>query len=132
MSELTFYDSVETARRALDAEKPDLAFIDSLRGVDLSDAEATLAFLRPQLHRVEQAIYMTKYMPVDTQGDVWTPGSIHFSGDITGKPEWFDVAADDMPYAEFSRTQFLQENHIRAIGLRWTRGSYVPRPTNCP
>ncbi|QDP55578.1 MAG: putative major capsid protein [Prokaryotic dsDNA virus sp.] len=129
MSELTFYDSVETARRALDAEKPDLAFIDSLRGVDLSDADATLAFLQPQLHRVEQAIYMTKYpeanyaefMPVDTQGDVWTPGSIHFSGDITGKPEWFDVAADDMPYAEFSRTQFLQENHIRAIGLRWTR-----------
>jgi hypothetical protein len=88
-----------------------------------------LAFLQPQGFRVEQAVYMTKYpdanyaefMPVATEGDIWSPGSIFFQGDITGKPEWFDVAADDMPYAEFSRNQFLQENHIRAIGIRWTR-----------
>lgn len=129
MTELTIYDSVESARRALDAEKPEMAFSDAIRGVDLGDANATLAFLEPQLYRTELAIYQTMYpesnyaefMPVDTQGDVWTPGSIFYSGDVTGKPEWFDVAADDMPYAEMSRTQFLQENHIRAIGLRWTR-----------
>ena len=124
-----FYDSVESARMVLDAERPDQAFVSAIRGVDLSDATSTLGFLQPQGYRVEQAIYMTKYpeanyaefMPVDAQGDIWTPGSIFFSGDITGKPEWFDVAADDMPYAEFSKTQYLQENHIRAIGLRWTR-----------
>lgn len=129
MTDFKFYDSVESARAALDADGKGQSFIDAIRGVDLSDAGATLAFLQPQGYRVEQAMYMTKYpeanyaefMPVDTQGDVWTPGSIFFSGDITGKPEWFDVAADDMPYAEFSKTQFLQENHIRAIGLRWTR-----------
>lgn len=129
MTTATFYDSVESARRALDADKPEMAFVDAVRGVDLSDANATLAFLQPQLYRSEQALYMTKYpeanyadfMPVDTQGDVWTPGSIFYAGDVTGKPEWFDVAADDMPYAEMSRSQFLQENHIRAIGLRWTR-----------
>ena len=129
MSELTFYDSVETARAVIDADKPELAFVDAIKGVELSDATATLGFLEPQLYRTELAIYQTKYpesnyadfMPVDTQGDVWTPGSVFYSGDVTGKPEWFDVAADDMPYAEMSRTQFLQENHIRAIGLRWTR-----------
>ena len=129
MTQVTIYDSVEAARIALDAEKPELAFTSAIRNVDLNDASATLAFLTPQLMRVEQGLYMTMYpeanyaefMPVDTQGDVWTPGSVFYSGDITGKPEWFDVAADDMPYAEMSRTQHLQENYIRAIGLRWTR-----------
>lgn len=129
MTQVTIYDSVEAARIALDAEKPELAFHNAIRNVDFGDAAATLAFLTPQLHRVEQGIYMTQYpeanyaefMPIDTQGDVWTPGSVFYSGDITGKPEWFDVAADDMPYAEMSRTQHLQENYIRAIGLRWTR-----------
>src|SRR5690606_18768895 len=33
-----------------------------------------------------------------------------------------DVAADDMPYADSSRTQFLQENHIAGIGYKWNRG----------
>lgn len=129
MTQFQFHDSVESARQALDAESPSPSFADAIKGVDLSDANATLGFLQPQMFRVEQALTMTKYpeanyaefMPVDTQGDVWTPGSIFFSGDVTGKPEWFDVAADDMPYAEFSKAQFLQENHIRAIGLRWTR-----------
>lgn len=129
MTQATIYDSVEAARIALDAEKPELAFTSAIRNVDLGDAASTLAFLTPQLFRVEQGLYMTQYpeanyaefMPVDTQGDVWTPGSVFYSGDITGKPEWFDVAADDMPYAEMSRTQHLQENYIRAIGLRWTR-----------
>lgn len=129
MTEFKFYDSIESARAALDAKDNAPAFSDAIKGVDLGDATATLGFLQPQLMRIEQSIYMTRYpdanyadfMPVDTQGDVWTPGSIFYSGDVTGKPEWFDVAADDMPYAEFSRSQFLQENHIRAIGLRWTR-----------
>lgn len=129
MTEFKFYDSVESAMLALDAKEPAKRFVDGLKAVDLNDATATLGFLEPAGFRVEQALYMTKYpeanyaefMPVDTTGTVWTPGSIFYSGDITGKPEWFDVAADDMPYAEFSRTQFLQENHIRAIGLRWTR-----------
>lgn len=129
MTEFKFYDSIESARAALDAKDNAPSFADAIKGVDLGDATATLGFLQPQMFRVEQSIYMTRYpdanyaefMPVDTQGDVWTPGSIFYSGDVTGKPEWFDVAADDMPYAEFSRSQFLQENHIRAIGLRWTR-----------
>ena len=128
-----FHDSLNMARATLDAEKPELAFIDAVKGVDFSDANATMAFLQPQLYRVEQSLYMTKYpdanyaefMPVDTQGDVFSVGSLFFAGDIVGKPEWFDVAADDMPYADISRSQFVQENHVRAIGLRWTRMDLV-------
>lgn len=126
------FDSVMAAVAYLDAN-PDVqgaSFIDGIRDVDLSDAQQTMAFLAPQLLRVEQGVYMIKYpladyaefMPVDTQGTIWSAGSLFYSGDIAGKPEWFDVAADDMPYADVSRTQFLQENHMAGIGYKWNRG----------
>lgn len=126
---IQFYDSVASAVHAIEAEARVAAFADAIRNVDLNDAQATLAFLQPQLLRVEQGVYMTKYpladyaefMPVDTAGSVWTAGSLYYSGDIAGKPEWFDVAADDMPYADSSRTQFIQENHIAGIGYKWNR-----------
>jgi hypothetical protein len=137
MTKPKFFDSVRAAVAYLDAN-PDVAgvglcaqsFADAIRGVDLSDAQQTLSFLMPQLLRVEQGTYMIKYpladyaeyMPVDTQGSIWTAGSLYYSGDIAGKPEWFDVAADDMPYADSSRTQFLQENWMAAIGYKWNRG----------
>lgn len=130
MTKPVFYDSVMSAVAHLDAQPGILPFGDALRRVDLNDAQQVNAFLAPQLLRVEQGVYMTKYpladyaefMPVDTAGSIWSAGSLFYSGDIAGKPEWFDVAADDMPYADTSRTQFLQENHMAAIGYKWNRG----------
>lgn len=129
MTKRIFFDSVSAAVRHLEATEGQ-AFVDQLRVVDLNDAQQTMAFLTPQLLRVEAGVYMVKYpaadyadfVPVDTQGSIWTAGSLYYSGDIAGKPEWFDVAADDMPYADISRTQFLQENHIAAIGYKFNRG----------
>ncbi|WP_395393063.1 major capsid family protein [Novosphingobium sp. BL-8A] len=130
MTKPIFFDSVATAVAHLAAEDASVAaFVDAIRGVDLNDAQQVNAFLMPQLLRVEQGVYMIKYpladyaefMPIDTQGTIWTAGSLYYSGDIAGKPEWFDVAADDMPYADSSRTQFLQENWIAAIGYKWNR-----------
>jgi hypothetical protein len=128
---MILFDSVQAAVRHLERENRDVpGFADAIRAIDLDDAQQTLAFLAPQLLRVEQGVYMVKYpaadyaefMPVDTAGSVWTAGSLFYSGDIAGKPEWFDVAADDMPYADVSRTQFLQENHIAGIGYKFNRG----------
>lgn len=129
MTKPIFFDSVQAAVAHLDAEHGGTSFADAIRGVDLNDAQQTLAFLAPQLLRVEQGTYMMKYpladyaefMPVDTTGTIWSAGSLFYSGDIAGKPEWFDVAADDMPYADVSRTQFLQENHMAGIGYKWNR-----------
>lgn len=128
MTNPVFFDSVQAAVRHLEVQDGQ-SFHDAIRGVDLSDAQQALAFLAPQLLRVEQGVYMTKYpladyadfMPVDTAGSVWTAGSLFYSGDIAGKPEWFDVAADDMPYADVNRSQFLQENHIAGIGYKINR-----------
>lgn len=135
MTKRIFFDSVTAAVAYIDAHQDEFphlkgaSFEDAIRGIDLNDAQQTLSFLTPQLLRVEQGVYMVRYptadyaefMPVDTQGSVWTAGSLYYSGDIAGKPEWFDVAADDMPYADANRAQFLQENHIAAIGYKFNR-----------
>lgn len=128
MTEFKLYDSVAAAVRAEEAEHGN-AFSDSIRGVDFANDAQTLAFLQPQLLRVEQGVYRVKYptadyaefMPVDTAGTVWSAGSLFYSGDIAGKAEWYDAAADDMPYADVSRQQFLQENHMAGIGYKWNR-----------
>lgn len=138
MDKPLLFDSVGAAVAHIDANPSDYPhltgagsrFGDAIRRVDLDDAQQTRAFLEPQLLRVEQGVYMIRYpavdyadiMPVDTEGTIWSAGSLYYSGDIAGKPEWFDVAADDMPYADASRTQFLQENHMAAIGYKWNRG----------
>jgi hypothetical protein len=131
MNKPVFFDSVRAAVAHLERQEGVAPpFADALRAVDLNDAQQTMAFLAPQLLRVEQGVYMTKYpladyadfMPVDTSGTVWTAGSLYYSGDIAGKPEWYDEAADDMPYADVNRAQFLQENHIAGIGYKFNRG----------
>jgi hypothetical protein len=130
MTKPLFFDSVQQAVAHLatqDASIPEFAV--AIRDVDLDDAQQTLAFLQPQLLRVEAGVYMVKYpsadyaefMPVDTAGTIWSAGSLFYSGDIAGKPEWFNAASDDMPYADVSRTQFLQENHMAGIGYKWNR-----------
>jgi hypothetical protein len=130
MTKRVFFDSVQAAVAHIVAQDGGCrSFIDAIKGVDLNDAQQVNAFLMPQLLTVEQGIYMIKYpladyasyMPVDTAGTIWSAGSIFYSGDIAGKPEWFDVAADDMPYADSNRTQFLQENWMAGIGYKWNR-----------
>lgn len=136
MTKPILFDSVRAAISHIEANPSEFPHLigqpwaDAIRRVDLDDAQQVNAFLAPQLMRVEQGVYMIRYpaidyadfVPVDTQGTVWTAGSLYYSGDIAGKPEWFDVAADDMPYADMARTQFLQENHMAAIGYKWNRG----------
>jgi hypothetical protein len=129
------FDTVKAAVAHIDANPSEfphitgLAFDRAIKGVDFGDAQQTNAFLMPQLMRIETGMYMVRYpaidyadfMPVDTAGNIFTAGSLYYSGDIAGTPEWFDMAADDMPYADTSRTQFLQENHMAAIGYKWNR-----------
>jgi hypothetical protein len=136
MTKPIFFDSIPAAVAYLEANPEvsgvqlgDASWAEAIAGVNLNDAQQTMAFLAPQLMRVEQGTYMVKYpladyaefMPVDTAGSIWSAGSLYYSGDIAGKPEWFDVAADDMPYADVNRTQFLQENHMAGIGYKFNR-----------
>jgi hypothetical protein len=94
----------------------------------MTDAQ-TVSFLNPQIMRINTEIMQLKYpafdyadfLFVDRSGDMWDAGSVFFSGDVAGKPEFFSTANFDMPYADVSQSQFLQENYMAALGYTWHR-----------
>lgn len=93
----------------------------------VGDAQQQLAFLTPQLYRINTEIDRTAYpsfdysrlMFVNTEGDMWDVGSVFFSGDVAGKAEFLAGGGTDMPYADISAKQFMQANHFAGIGYRW-------------
>jgi len=92
-----------------------------------SDAQVGYAFLTPQLHRIEAQIYMTKYpsfditrfMPVDSSGDMWDVGTIVYSMDSVGQAEFLAAGAFDMPYASTKMSQGTRNFHLAGIGYEW-------------
>lgn len=100
-----------------------------MREINFADAQQAVGFLTPQLLRINTEVDMQKYpsfdyarlLPVNTDGDMWDAGSVFYSGDIAGKAEFMGGNAFDMPYADVSTTQFLQENRLAGIGYEWNR-----------
>jgi len=96
--------------------------------INFLDAQQALGFIVPQQLRIETQVYQVKYpsfdyarlMFVNTDGDMWDIGSVFYSGDIAGKAEFLAGKAFDMPYADISRTQFLQQNQLAGIGYEWS------------
>jgi hypothetical protein len=93
----------------------------------LSDAQVGLAFLTPQLYRIETEVYMTRYpsfdinrfMSVDTSGDMWDVGTLVYSMDQVGQAEFFAGGAFDMPYASSKMAQNVANFHLAGIGYEW-------------
>lgn len=98
-----------------------------MREINFADAQQALGFITPMQFRIEATVYQTKYpsfdysvlVPVNTDGDMWEVGSVFYSGDFAGKAEWLSGRANDMPFADVSRTQFLRENSLAGIGYEW-------------
>ena len=96
--------------------------------INFLDAQQALGFIVPQQLRIETQVYQVKYpsfdyarlMYVNTDGDMWDIGSVFYSGDIAGKAEFLSGKGFDMPYADISRTQFLQQNQLAGIGYEWS------------
>ena len=92
-----------------------------------SDAQVGYAFLSPQLLRIESEVYMTKYpsfditrfMPVDSSGDMWDVGTLVYSMDKVGQAEFLAGGAFDMPYASAQMSQATRNFHLAAIGYEW-------------
>lgn len=92
-----------------------------------SDAQVGYAFLSPQLLRIETEVYMTKYpsfditrfMPVDSSGDMWDVGTLVYSMDQVGQAEFLAGGAFDMPYASSKMEQNTRNFHLAAIGYEW-------------
>lgn len=92
-----------------------------------SDAQTGYAFLSPQLLRIETEVYMTKYpsfditrfMTVDSSGDMWDVGTLVYSMDQVGQAEFIGGGAFDMPYASAQMAQSTRNFHLAAIGYEW-------------
>jgi len=93
----------------------------------LSDAQVGIAFLTPQLYRIEAEVYMTKYpsfditrfMPVDSSGDMWDVGTLVYSMDQVGQAEFLGGGAFDMPYASTRMSQATRAFHLAGVGYEW-------------
>lgn len=98
--------------------------------IDFNDAQQALAFLVPQLLRIETEVYQIKrpsfditgLIPVNTDGDMWDAGVIFYSGDIAGKAEWLSSKGFDMPYADTTLSQHMQPTQLAGIGYEYSRG----------
>lgn len=101
-----------------------------MREINFADAQQALAFLVPQMLRIETEVYEVRYpnfayedfLFVNEDGDMWDAGLMYFSGDIAGKAEWFNARDFDVPYADVSRDSFMNATHMAAIGYEWSRG----------
>lgn len=101
-----------------------------MREINFHDAQQALGFINPQLLRIETGLYEIRYprfafeelMFVNTEGDMWDIGTIFYAGDIAGKAEWLTSRGFDMPFADISQAQFLNENHLAGIGYEWSLG----------
>lgn len=93
----------------------------------LQDAQVGYAFLTPQLHRIETEVYMIKYpsfdisrfMSVDSSGDMWDVGTWVYSMDKVGQAEFMGGGSFDMPYASSQMSQSTRNFHLAAIGYEW-------------
>lgn len=93
----------------------------------MSDSQVGLAFLTPQLYRIESEVYMTKnpsfdisrFFNVDTTGDMWDIGTLVYSMDQVGEAAFMHGGAFDMPYASTKMAQATRNFHLAAIGYEW-------------
>lgn len=100
------------------------------REINFADAQQAIAFLTPQLLRIETEVYQTRYpsfdyaglMFVNDDGDMWDAGVIFYSGDLAGKAEFLSSKGFDMPYADTSLEQHFHATHLAGIGYEWSRG----------
>jgi len=93
----------------------------------MSDAQVGYAFLTPQLYRIEAEVYATKrpsfdisrFMTVDSSGDMWDIGTLVYSRDNVGQAEFLSGGAFDVPYASSNMTQSTKNFHLAGIGYEW-------------
>lgn len=98
--------------------------------INFSDAQQALGFLVPQQYRIETGLYEIKYpnfvfedlMFVNTEGDMWDIGSVFYSGDIAGAADWLSSKGFDMPFADISQSQFINQNYLAGVGYEWSLG----------
>lgn len=100
-----------------------LSFADRVNAF-VSDAQVGVAFLTPQLYRIEAEVYMertpsfdiNRFVPVDSSGDMWDIGTLVYSMQDFGRAKFLAAEAFDMPYASTKSGQGVRDFHLAGIG----------------
>lgn len=95
--------------------------------VRLNDQEM-FNFLVAQTTYIEAEVVRIKYpelqyrdlVPVDTSAPPWAKSITYFSVDRTGRADWYDGMAGDVPIADINRNKHEQGVEMAAIGYRYT------------
>lgn len=90
----------------------------------MSDAQVGLAFLTPQLYRIEAQVYSERspsfdvnaFFPVDSTGDMWDVGTLVYSMQDFGQAKFLAAEAFDMPFASNKMGQATRDFHLAGIG----------------
>jgi len=96
--------------------------------IDFTDTKVSLGFVMPAFYNVEREVYRIKYpsfdysalIPVVTEGNEWSSGTLFRSSDAAGKAEFLSGKGFDMPYADISQNQFLKGFELAGIGYEWS------------
>lgn len=93
----------------------------------LFDAQAAYAFAVRQATIIEPQVYAIRYpdiqyrdlIPVDTSGSEFATSVTYYSQDRSGKADWINGNADDVPRAGTDRTKFETPVYTAGIGYGW-------------
>lgn len=91
---------------------------------------AALSFVQAQAYRINATVIEQPYpawdfgelIYVETEGNPWAAGVVTYTSDWTGKPEFLDTAAKDMPFAEVSQDWMLKSFQLGGIGYQFNIG----------
>lgn len=97
-------------------------------GIVIRDAQQAMGFVIPQFYNIEQTIYQIKYpsfdyaslVPVVTEGNEWSRGTLFRSMDSSGKAEFLSGMAQDVPYANVTMSQYVKGFELAGIGYEWS------------
>lgn len=97
-------------------------------GIVIRDAQQAMGFVIPQFYNIEQTIYQIKYpsfdyaslVPVVTEGNEWSRGTLFRSMDSAGKAEFLSGMAQDVPYANVTMSQYVKGFELAGIGYEWS------------
>ena len=97
-------------------------------GIDFTDAQQALGFVRPQFYNIERTIYEVKYpsfdyaslIPVVTEGSEWARGTLFRSIDSAGQAQFLSGKGFDMPYADVTASQYTKGFEMAGIGYEWS------------
>lgn len=100
--------------------------------MNFSDQQA-LAFVLGQAYKINAKVYEARYpdwdyarlIYVDTSGPEWSPGILTYQSDMSGRADWFDPAAKDIPLADVSQDMATRTFQMAAIGYQWNLGEVM-------